>query len=319
MRKKYLRILKIIIYILNQKEVTTKELSEKFNVSIRTIQRDLNEIENLGISLEREIDGTVKILENNQLHLKGLNLNLEEKKILLLMMNLSEKYLYDLFTDTINEVKIKLINSLEPQMKELNKKRSTLYRFLKQRHENIKLWIVNSIERAILEQRKIKIRYNHPKKGEEEYELSPYLFLFSKNHWYLFALESKKNFEGLFRLSRIKKVIYLNDKFKPPKDLEEKINSIWETQYSTRRYTIKIKFSKEVAQLIKDTVRHPSQIIQELENGEILYTVKVSGYKEILYWILSWGKDAELIEPKWMRKKIKEEIYKMQKKYNNNL
>ena len=37
-------------------------------------------------------------------------------------------------------------------------------------------------------------------------------------------------------------------------------------------------------------------------------TVHISGYKEFMWWVLSWGKNAEIISPEWIRKKVTEEL-----------
>ncbi|WP_197073309.1 helix-turn-helix transcriptional regulator [Marinitoga sp. 1155] len=316
--KKYIRILEVIVKISKNPGITTKDLSKKFKVSIRTIQKDLNVIEELGLNIERWADGSLEIKEN--MKLGKLDLSIIDKKALLLMMNISEKYLYDLFPEELQKLRIWILDSLNMKLRKLNETRANLYRFLNPRHEKIKLSVINSIEIAIIKNRKIKIIYLHPKHGEIIYILNPYLFLFSKSHWFVFAYESERNFETLFRISRIKTVELLEEYFKIPEEkiLEEKINTIWEAQYSNKKYNIKIKFASEVAQIIEETIRHPTQKVEKLKNGDIIYDIEVSGYKEIIFWVLSWGKNAEILKPEWIRDKIKSEIENMYKKYKQN-
>ena len=49
---------------------------------------------------------------------------------------------------------------------------------------------------------------------------------------------------------------------------------------------------------------HPSQAIDDLEDGGCLLTVRVAEMREMIPWIRSWGPDVEVLEPPALRREI---------------
>ena len=58
---------------------------------------------------------------------------------------------------------------------------------------------------------------------------------------------------------------------------------------------------------------HPTQKVKDMKDGSLELTVAVSGQDEIMRWVLSWGRDAQALQPKTHKNKIKEEIANMAK------
>ena len=56
--------------------------------------------------------------------------------------------------------------------------------------------------------------------------------------------------------------------------------------------------------------------IEELENGEVLFKVYVESLQEIKRWILGFGKDVQVLEPKELKFQLIEEISELNKIYN---
>ena len=67
--------------------------------------------------------------------------------------------------------------------------------------------------------------------------------------------------------------------------------------YWMRASLSKVRFSAWQARYIKQRTWHPSQEIEELDNGEIILSFQAGGFYEIKSWILSHGADAEVLEP----------------------
>lgn len=56
---------------------------------------------------------------------------------------------------------------------------------------------------------------------------------------------------------------------------------------------------------------HPTQKVKDIKDGSLELTVQVSGEDEIMRWVLSWGKDAQVLQPKALKDRIKKEIAAM--------
>ena len=61
--------------------------------------------------------------------------------------------------------------------------------------------------------------------------------------------------------------------------------------------------------------------VENLQGGDrrqsLLFEVDVAYPREVLWWMLGWGADAEVLEPGWLREEAKSEVGKMMKRYDN--
>ena len=61
-----------------------------------------------------------------------------------------------------------------------------------------------------------------------------------------------------------------------------------------------------MADRVLETTWHPLQKTERLEDGSLLWRSTVSGVLEIRLWILSWGEDVEVLEPKELREQVRD-------------
>lgn len=103
-----MRLLEILFFLLkNNSKITTKELAEKFCVSIKTIQRDLDKLSILGIPIisYRGINGGIE-LDKNYIIAKYI-LTDDDYKDLILSLYISENIIYGLKkTDLIEKFRL---------------------------------------------------------------------------------------------------------------------------------------------------------------------------------------------------------------------
>jgi predicted DNA-binding transcriptional regulator YafY len=73
---------------------------------------------------------------------------------------------------------------------------------------------------------------------------------------------------------------------------------------------VKIRFSREVAPYITERTWAPNQRIRENEaaDGSILLEMETGGWLDVKRWVLSYGMQAEVLEPTKMREEILEEL-----------
>jgi predicted DNA-binding transcriptional regulator YafY len=62
---------------------------------------------------------------------------------------------------------------------------------------------------------------------------------------------------------------------------------------------------------VKESVWHPSQEIDDLEDGGCVFAVRVSEPKEMQPWVRSWGGEVEVLSPPSLRQAIAEEALRM--------
>jgi predicted DNA-binding transcriptional regulator YafY len=60
---------------------------------------------------------------------------------------------------------------------------------------------------------------------------------------------------------------------------------------------------------------HHTQKIEPQKDGSVIFSAEVAGVEEVKHWVLSWGKNAEVIAPDFLRYEITSELRATLKKY----
>jgi len=69
---------------------------------------------------------------------------------------------------------------------------------------------------------------------------------------------------------------------------------------------VTVRFSKRIAPYIRETCWHSSQKIIPQPDGGILFEVEVSEPKEVGWWVLQWGAEAEVLKPESLREELRQ-------------
>ncbi|HEY1583118.1 MAG TPA: WYL domain-containing protein, partial [Chthoniobacterales bacterium] len=72
------------------------------------------------------------------------------------------------------------------------------------------------------------------------------------------------------------------------------------------RTTVRIRFRPFAAQLVRERVWHHSQKIKERRDGGLELQLQLGSLAEVERWILSWGDEAEVLEPAKLRQRLAE-------------
>lgn len=170
---------------------------------------------------------------------------------------------------------------------------------------------------AVTERRRIRIRYaSRSSSKTAEREVDPYALVFRKHSWYLIGRCHSRQDVRKFKVSRILSVMFTQLRFPEPKDfsLAEYTRGWWEV-FGGEPVNVAVRFKRRIADLIRERPPRPGQTIQELSGGDVVYRVNVSGIREISWWIMQYGPDAEVLEPGELRELIRDNADKMVKVY----
>ena len=80
-------------------------------------------------------------------------------------------------------------------------------------------------------------------------------------------------------------------------------------------HEVVIRFSPLVARNVSEVLWHPTQRVQPNDDGSVDFHVTVSGLNEISWWVLGYGKEAEVRQPFALREIIRKHIIELAKKY----
>ncbi len=81
--------------------------------------------------------------------------------------------------------------------------------------------------------------------------------------------------------------------------------------FNGEKQLVKVKFSKNVAELIRKVKWSSTQEIEDLDDGSMILKFYIDELGDIKTWILGFGGEAEVIEPLSLRADINEEIKKL--------
>lgn len=293
------RLFKILYYVLEKGKVTANELAEKYEVSIRTIYRDIDVLSSAGIPIyaTQGKGGGIEIADDFVLKKSFLSEN-EQEQILIALKGLeltNKEYENELLTKLIALFKTKNTNWIEVDF--TNWQRSKSYDEL-----------FKDIKSAIINKNIVRFIYFSSNKKETSRKVKPIRLLFKGWDWYVYAFCLSRNDFRYFKLSRIKEFIIL------PNTFEDNFDSIVlkkEIEYEETVF-VKVKFDRKMAFRVYDEV---SSAIEEDKDGNLYATVELPNDYNLYNYIFSYGDAAEVLEPKEIRDKIKNIINIMDKKY----
>lgn len=293
------RLFRILYYILEKGKVTANELSEKFEVSVRTIYRDIDVISSAGIPIyaTQGKGGGIEIADDFVLK-KSLLSKKEQEQILVALKGLegiNKQYENELLTKLSAFFKIKNTNWIEVDF--TNWQRGNEYDEL-----------FNDIKSAIINKNIIRFTYFSSNEKETSREVKPIRLLFKGWDWYVYTFCLLRNEFRYFKLSRIRDLKILDENFE---DSYEDVVLIKEMEYKDTVH-VKLKFDRKVAFRVYDEMGD----IKEDEEGNLYAEIELPNDYNLYNYIFSFGESVEVLEPIEIRNKIRDMINKMSKIYN---
>ena len=293
------RLFRILYYILEKGKVTASELADKFEVSVRTIYRDIDSISSAGIPIYalQGKGGGIEIAEDFVLSKSLLSEN-EKQQIMSALQGL-------------DNTTIQRENELLTKLSALFKMKNTSWIEVDFNNwQNNKMYekTFEDIKSAILSKNIISFTYFSSNEKETDRSVKPVRLLFKSQDWYLYALCLLRNDFRYFKLSRIKNLEIQTEKFD---DNFEDVILKKETPYENT-VNIKVKFNRKVAFRVYDELNGE---ITEDNDGNLYTEIQIPNNHNLYNYIFSFGDGAEVLEPKEIRRQIKEMINKMAEKY----
>ena len=279
------RAIKILYKLLNNETFNIKDLVLEFNVSLRTIQRDMHRMQSL-LPLHKK-GATYKLdLQDNYGKNESLYKNLRKFASISGVTHLYPKLEDDFLSKLLNE-KINHIYKIYEQPFE--KKQVGIKKF-------------NDFSISILDHKRIACDYNKKRR-----ELEPYNLIYQNGIWYLLASEENKL--KTFTLSKITNLVISKDTFIPDTQLLKEIKENKGKWFSNGE---NIKVVLEVSNEAREYF-YRKQIfsdLRELEKNENSFFVECSvAFEDELFNIIKqWIPYIKIIEPKGMQEKLNETL-----------
>jgi len=148
-------------------------------------------------------------------------------------------------------------------------------------------------------------------------DIAPYGLIFNYGRWYTIGHCDLRGDIRMFALDCIKDFEMTTNLYQVPRDFD--IGDYFESAWNIIRYgkpvEVVLRFTKESARWIKREKMHPTQVIEDQEDGSVLFRVTVEGTQELKWWIYRWIPFCEVLSPPELRKEVLEDLKAVMKKY----
>jgi predicted DNA-binding transcriptional regulator YafY len=167
------------------------------------------------------------------------------------------------------------------------------------------------------QQRVLMCYYTAGRNDETERKLDPYLLHFSRNNPYVTGYCHKRQMIRDFRVDRVRSIRLLEERFEvdPTFDRQKHFEDVFQHEVGEQTHEVAIWFDAQTAPYIRERRWHPTQVLEEGEDGALVLRMTVRGLNELKRWILFYGKGAIAREPLELVQMIQDEISTMYRHY----
>lgn len=290
------RILEITNILIEEKKVTAKSLADRFDVSMRTIYRDIDTltISGMPIEVKKGKNGGIGLIEGYKINKSFLSD--EERKDLLDIVScvrnldfLSSNNIFTKLGVLFNEID-------EDSWIELD-----FFEWGATSKDEFQ-----AFKNCIINKKVMKINYCNGN-GENSIRVIEPLKIYLKGYaWYLVAFCNKANDFRVFKTNRISSFEVLNKYHN--RTLEKDFILHYENN-NVEEINVVLKFKEEVKFRVFDVFN--SKDVEIDNNGDVIIRTKIKYDKWLVNYLLGYGEYLEVVEPQWLKKEMIEAVEKI--------
>lgn len=297
------RLIGVLSILLQKEMVTAPELAEYFEVSRRTIGRDIDALCKAGIPIRtmQGSGGGISIMDGYRMD-RTILTSRDMQVILAGLRSL----------DSVSGSRYygQLMEKIQAGSSEFITGRDSILIDLSSWYRDSLAPKIETIQDAIGDRHLVKFRYYAPS-GETERTVEPYYLVFRWSSWYLWGWCLKRKDYRLFKLNRMDQVCRIDKTFvcreaSMPDLSNEKIFP----------GGIKVKALFEADQKWRLVEEFGTSCFTENDDGRLLFTADYTDMENLITWIMTFGDKAEVLEPGEVREKVRATIEAMRKNYS---
>ena len=294
------RLLEIVTILLNHETVTAKELASRFEISTRTIYRDIEALSAAGVPvyMSKGNNGGISLLDDYTLN-KAL-LSKSESEGLILAVKAMGATSYPEADAIINKLgsifkSTQAYDWIEVYFDVWSNKVNEQNKFGK-------------IRDAILNSQVISFDYINVNGAKSSRSAEPVKLIYNANTWYMIAYCFLRDSQRMFRLSRIRNVQVTNQHF-TRRESEAYKYQVSQTSFANLR----LRCDEKVLSRLYDAF--DEDYISKNDDGSYELAVTLPEEEWVYGYILSLGGCAEVLQPEHIRVIIKTRAQEIAEKY----
>lgn len=296
------RLIGILSILLQQDAVTASYLAEQFEVSRRTINRDIEDLCRAGIPIvtRQGAGGGISIMENYKMN-RTIFTTAEMQDILAGLRSL----------DSVNGTNRygQLMEKLSTGSSDFMTGNQSILIDLSSWYKDSLAPKIETIRAAIEAKRELEFLYFSPK-GESKRIIEPYYLIFRWSSWYVWGWCGKREDFRLFKLNRMEEIHLRETSFEKR---EVFLPNLETEKIFPGGIRVKAIFEKDCKWRLVEEFG-PNCFV-ETEEGKLLFQADYTNKENLITWLLTFGDRAVLLEPGNLREEISTMLERMRKNY----
>lgn len=287
------RVICIINELADRGVVSTSALAREYELSARTIQRDLKMMLSAGIPVRQVGKGQYSF--GDGFSLRKCPVTSDEESLLRFLSDVCSSLgrpFEGTFQSIVNKFYVKDIDT-------------SFFARLPVRRSRAEYSFIKELDRAIDEFYKVKIVYRKKDQNTERM-IMPLKIIYDSGFWYLFAMQESDKGYRTFCLDNIVSVSVTDKIFRVKSELKKILSqsvNVWFSDKKTKK--VELMVDKEVADYFENKVYFPMQRIRlKHGDGSLIIEARVSEFMEIIPTIFQWIPHIKVISPGELKDRV---------------
>jgi predicted DNA-binding transcriptional regulator YafY len=327
------RALAILLLLTRGRMLTAAYLAERFEVSVRTIYRDIDRLIALGIPVEalRGAEGGFRLSEG--FLSPPIALNSVETTALLVALTLVRGLETTPLTADLEAAEAKLLAALPKAAREIlargprivgvERAAADVFHGGWPTDESVdQCAAVDLFLQGILKQRRVELTHRNVYRGSVRvHEAEPQGLLWDRDRWYLVGWSLTADELRMWRADRVLSIIVTGMAFRPRKDFDVRtlLGRQWLEQamrsWDGHRERTQIAMSAEAATKLRRDWFYRRATYAENEDGRTVMTIPETNPDVVLPLVRWLGAEAELLAPESLRDRLRGELDAIRRTY----
>lgn len=294
-------------------------LASRLSVSTKTIQRDLDFMKyeyDAPIGFDKQRKGFY--YTNPDFRLNPLQINASDFLAVAVTEKVLEQYKNTPYSGYFKNFYEKISNLFDGKLSVDVRDLDRIMSFYIGPVRQVDKSIMDKVENALRECIRVNVRYLTGYSGtESERFIDIYHLKNYQGDWYIIGYCHKAQQIKVFAVSRIKEITLTNRHYEIPDkfSIDEYFADSFGIFEGGKIHQVKLKIMNESARYVTERKWHKSQKITPQKDGSIVVEYRVNNLTDMFFWILSLGRNCEVLLPKEFREEVIDELKHMAANY----
>ena len=309
------RLTAILIQLQTKRIVKAEEIAHRFEISLRTVYRDVKALLEAGVPIGSEAGTGYFIVDG--FHLPPVMFTQDEASAMMMAGKLVERM-------TDQSVRTAFENALMKVKAVLNEAQKDHLESLQAHIEVLKPHMqlpaqagnhLSELQKAIADRRVVEFQYINNQSEQTLREVEPIGLFYYSAAWHLIAWCRLRNGFRDFRSDRIANLKTTNTIFSPRSisTLQEYLNSLQQSNIEMKSATL--NFNLEAAQYVHNSRHYFGFVSEQKIQDYIQMKFLTADLNTMARWILSYGNEVEIESPEELKEKVIQLVEELHEHY----